>query len=74
MRKGGRKNQLKIELFGMNSVCHIHIVGLRKLRGNVYVVAGNVKVASRCLCNFLQIWQLVSSECTAATCLSKINK
>lgn len=64
MRKGGRRNLLKTEFLGMDSVCHIHIVGLRKLKGNVCIVAGNVKVAYRRLCNFLQIWQLVSAEHT----------
>lgn len=64
MRKGGRKNQLKTEFLGVDSVCYIHIVGLRKLKGNAYVMAGSVKVPYRCLCNFLQIGQLVSAEHT----------
>lgn len=68
MRKGQRRNQLKIDFFFfMDSVSDIDIVELRKLKGNVYVVAGNVKVLSRRLCNFLQIWQLVSVEHTEET-------
>lgn len=70
MRKGQRRNQLKIDFFYfffMDSVSDIDIVELRKLKGNVYVVAGNVKVVSRRLCNFLQIWQLVSVEHTEET-------
>lgn len=68
MRKGQRRNQLKIDFFFfMDSVSDIDIVELRKLKGNVYVVAGNVKVVSRRLCNFLQIWQLVSVEHTEET-------
>lgn len=49
MRKGGRRNQLKMEFLGEDSVCYIHIVGLTKLEGKVCIVAGNIKVPYRCL-------------------------
>jgi len=62
MGKGGRRNQMKREFLGMAAAYDIHIVGLRKLEGNVCIVAGIDEAMYRHLCGFLQIWQLVSAE------------
>ena len=53
---------MKREFLGMAAAYDIHIVGLRKLEGNVCIVAGIDEAMYRHLCGFLQIWQLVSAE------------